>query len=462
MRMPWLLLPLAFGMPSMPARGETLADAWGIALGVNERLQSQQLESVAQGYNAAAARSARLPTVRTFNADVSLSNTPAFKLDPAALNAAGGAAPPSAGLARVPIFGAGQTNLPLSVTFASVPLYTGGRIRRNIDAADAQVNAQRSEEFRTALDLKLSVAEAYVGVLRARRNLVTAESNVEHLAAFARDVQNRRREGLAIRSDELAAEVSLANARLGVIQNRNTVEAAWSTYNRYLSRPHSVVVSLDELTVLPNEADWQALALKALETNSMLVGLNEGEVRYLTETALRGRPELTDLTEQARALGAQADATRAKVRPQVGFTGGLLWLGDNKLAPQGIGFAAVTLDWTLTDGCASRRQAAAYHHQELAALKRRADTAADIALEVRTRWLDLQQARQRIPVARVAVTQSAENVGVVNDRYRQQLSTYTEVLDAETRRVQSLANLYNAVYDENLAFFRLRRAVGDL
>jgi hypothetical protein len=36
------------------------------------------------------------------------------------------------------------------------------------------------------------------------------------------------------------------------------------------------------------------------------------------------------------------------------------------------------------------------------------------------------------------------------------------VLDAETRRVQSLNNLYNAVYDESLAAFRLQRAVGDL
>ena len=42
------------------------------------------------------------------------------------------------------------------------------------------------------------------------------------------------------------------------------------------------------------------------------------------------------------------------------------------------------------------------------------------------------------------------------------LSTYTEVLDAELRRVQALGNFYNATYDENLAFFRLRRAVGDL
>jgi outer membrane protein TolC len=50
----------------------------------------------------------------------------------------------------------------------------------------------------------------------------------------------------------------------------------------------------------------------------------------------------------------------------------------------------------------------------------------------------------------------------VVDCYRQLLGTYTEVLDAENRRIQSLNNYNNAIYDESLAFFRLRRAVGDL
>ncbi|MDR3638577.1 MAG: TolC family protein [Isosphaeraceae bacterium] len=456
-----LVLPIALALPVVSARGETLAEAWAIALQINDNLQAQQSESVAQGYNAAAARSARLPTVRTFNVDVGLSNTPGFKFNTAALGGGtvgGTAAAPAVG--TVPILGADQTNLPFSLTYGTVPLYTGGRIRRSIDAADARVGAQRSDEFRTALDLKLTVAEAYIGVLRAHRNLETAQSNVRQLESFARDILNRRREGLAIRSDELAAEVSLANARLGAIRSRTGLESAQATYNRYLGRPQEVAVSLDELTTLPADVNWQEVARQAIAASAG--GLNEAEVRAMTDAALRGRPELTGLAEQARALGAQADATRAGVLPQVAFTGGLFWVGNNKQAPQGIGFAGVVADWTITDGGASRRRATAYRQQELATLRRRADAAADIALQVRTRWLDLQTARQSIPVARAALAQAEENVNVVNDRYRQQLSNYTEVLDAELRRVQAQSSFYNATYDENLALFRLRRAVGDL
>ncbi len=185
-------------------------------------------------------------------------------------------------------------------------------------------------------------------------------------------------------------------------------------------------------------------------------------MQELTAHAMRARPELAGLTEQARGLGAQADVTLAGIKPQVGFSMGFVYLGNNNLIPQGIGAASFYADWTITDSGASRRRAAAIRQQERSTLKRRADTAADIALQVRTRWLDLLQSRRRVPVARLAIIQAEENTNVITDRYRQQLSTYTEVLDAETRRVQSLNNFYNAIYDENLAMLRLRRAVGDL
>jgi outer membrane protein TolC len=440
------------------ARGENLAEAWGIALRVNQQLQSQQAQSVAAGLNLSAARASRLPTFRTFTFDAFLTNSPKTKTNFGNTSGSGtsGLTIPS----TFPTLGPGQYNLPVSFSFASLPLYTGGRLLRGIDAASAQLGAQRSEEFRSALDLKLTVAEAYVGVLRAQKNLDVARSNVGQLTSFVRDVTNRREQGVAIRSDELAAQVSLANARLGEIQSRTSLESAWARYNRYLCRPLGQTVGLEELSAPPPTGDVKALAEMALRAST--AGVDEGEVASLTDQALRSRPELAGLSEQARALAAQAAQTLATVKPQASFTMAYVYLGSQNSVPQGIGAAAFVVDWTITDGGVSRRRAASQRQQEVATLKRRADTAADIALEVRTRWLDLVQSRQRVPVAGLAVAQAEENLNVVTDRYRQQLSNYTEVLDAETRRIQSLNNFYNALYDESLALFRLRRAVGDL
>jgi len=461
------------------ARGEDLAQAWDIALGVNQQLQAQQEAAVAAGFTVKAEQSARYVTVRSQNYNTFFTNSPttratlADKANTGAIGGTGtttgtgtagsGGIGANGALPRVFILGTNQTFLPLSLTTASLPLYTGGRLKRTVDAAQSSLNAQKTEVSRTALDLKLTVAEAYIGVLRSRKNLETARSNVEQLASFARDVRNRVDQQLAIRSDDLAAQVSLANAQLNEITARTAVESAWATYNRYLCRPLEAMVELDEISALPSaDADWRAMAEQAVRSRSEFVGMKDAEVRDLTGQAIRSRPELAGLGEQARAFNAQADAVRAVIRPQVSVSGGFLFNGAENFIPQGNGIATFTLDWTLTDSGRSRRQAASLKSQERSTLKRRADLAADVALAVRTRWLDLQTSRQRVPIARFAVTQADENVKVITDRYRQQLATYTEVLDAETRRVSSLNGFYNSVYDENLALFRLRRAVGDI
>ena len=65
-------------------------------------------------------------------------------------------------------------------------------------------------------------------------------------------------------------------------------------------------------------------------------------------------------------------------------------------------------------------------------------------------------------MTRAAVVQSEESLRVVRNRYLQQRAINTEVLDAETQRVQSYNNYFGAAYDAVLADVRLRHDVGDL
>ena len=63
-------------------------------------------------------------------------------------------------------------------------------------------------------------------------------------------------------------------------------------------------------------------------------------------------------------------------------------------------------------------------------------------------------------VARQTTAQADENLRVARDRYQHQVGTNTEVLDAETLRIQAYTNLYDSTYQAVLASLRLRRAVG--
>ena len=90
------------------------------------------------------------------------------------------------------------------------------------------------------------------------------------------------------------------------------------------------------------------------------------------------------------------------------------------------------------------------------------DAQSMIALEVRQKWLDLQTAIHRVDAVRQATTQAEENLRVARDRYQHQVGTNTEVLDAESLRLQAYTNFYNSSYEAMLADLRLRRAIGSL
>lgn len=454
-RATWLAI-LLLGTGNAAARAENLAEAWRIVLSGNPQLQAQRLNAGAAGVNLAAAQRGYLPRGSATALDVQfLSPPPRFGLTP------GGTAGQGIGTFGTSVFPFfSQNNLPFVVTSLNQPVYAGGRVRRQVDAAGAQLSQQQAGRVRTALDLKLAVAEAYIGVLQSKRNLEVAKSDVTRLESFLSDVRNRQRVGMATRNEQLSAEVSLANARLREIQTRNAQSIARATYNRYMLRPLEALVQIDDLGPPPSAARF--MAADPTRAPVAAVTVEEQELVALTEQAMRIRPELAQLSGRARELIAQAQVTRATTKPTVNVGINYIYAGFNTLNNRDIWAATAVGTWNFYDGGTARRQAQAQEQQSQAAMRQRADQAAAIALEVRTRWLNLTEARERIEVSRVAVAQADENVNVVQDRYRQQLSTYTEVLDAEAQRVQAYANFHNATYDAALAWFRLHRAVGDL
>ena len=192
---------------------------------------------------------------------------------------------------RSTILGNKQTFLPISLTTASIPLYTGGRLLKTVDSARHSLQAQRTEEVRTAIDLKLTVAEAYVGVLRAKRNLDTARSNVEQLASFARDVRNRLAQGW-----RSGATTSPRRSRWP------TPRSARSRPGRPSSRPgrRTIATSAGRSTSSPSsrrspqlptdDEFWERMAAQAVANRGEFAGKDDAEARDLTVRAFRAPP----------------------------------------------------------------------------------------------------------------------------------------------------------------------------
>ncbi len=419
-------LALAIACFSLTASAETLEQAWDAALAASPRLDAAQRLSQSAAASLAAARGARLPRLSLESGYTVLDNEPAAKLN----------------LPLVPAsqFPLAERNSLSYQAAVHLPLYTGGRIDGGIEAAQAGIEARQAEEGRTASDLKLDVAGAYIGVLRARRSLGVAERNVTSLAAHAADVQRRFGKGLVARNQLLAAQVAHADARQRESQARNALDLARAAYNRLLGRDLSAAVTLEEFE--PHRY-----------TDS---------IEALTARALAQRLELRALDAQINAIKHRASAQRAGAAPQVQLSVGQRYQENRYQVHERENFAMLGLNWDLFDGGIARHQAASTVQQAAAVAAERDELRSRIQLQVRQAWLNERETRQRMAVTREALTQAEEGLRVARSRYREGLGTNTEVLDAETQRTLSYNNHDNAIYDAIFAGLRLRHALGEL
>jgi outer membrane protein len=423
----WVAMTCA--IPGLVA-AETLQEAWQLAIERDNVLAAARSDVEGARAGEQAARGARWPSLDASAGYTRLNASPELAVTTPNFDFRSGP------IFRDNEFVSGNVQMKL-------PLYAGGQISAGIDAAHHAYLGESEAQQATASALKLDVAEAYIAVLRARRALRAAESSVASLTAHVHDVQYMVDRESVARSDLLAAQVALANAEQIRVRAANAVEIAQGVYNRRLGEPLERSPELDERVPVD-----PGLAGQAIEA--------------LIKQAVESRSELKSMTARADALNSQARAESGKLLPQLALTGGYTHIDNQILDRQNVATIGVGVTWNLFDGGQTRHRAGALRSAGRAAESRLEDLRTSIELEVRERWLYVQEAQARVKASREAVAQAEENLRSTRELYGADLGSNTQVLDAVTLQIAAVNNQDNAILDESLSRMRLAYAVGSL
>ncbi len=410
---------------------ESLHDAWTMALGRDPAVAAVQADAEAAAAGERAARAGRLPRIEATGGYTRYDTAPSLSI-----------VTPGLAFRTPPVFDEDDTVMGgLQLT---LPLYTGGALSASIRAARLARAAADAVGEQTVADLRMDVAERYVGVLRARRAQASAEANATSLAAHVGDVEAMVSREMVATSDLLAARVALANAAQQRLRATNGVQLAAAAYNRRLGQP------LDRVPEIEDRASLNGLPPETRDLAALLAA------------ARANRSELRALEARAGALEAQGRAERAKLLPQVALQGGWQHLETTVLDREEFSSVGVGFRWTLFDGGQSLNQARSLERAGRAARLRREDAAGLLELQVREAWLGMAEAEARRDATRESVEQAEENLRISRELYGAGLASNTQVLDAIALRVTAANNRDDAAMDVELARLRLARAVGEL
>ncbi len=328
---------------------------------------------------------------------------------------------------------------------AAQPLFTGWRLTISRELASLGVDTAKIQKETNIQDLVLNVKAAYFGILKAEKLEKVARQAMEQLEAHLRVSQAFYDEGLIAKNELLQTGVRMAQARQDLIRATNRVEIARSLFNKLLRRGLNKEVTIKDIL------DYHPVELT---------------LDQCMEWAELNRPEIKGLSLNVVSAEKAVDLSKSRYYPSVNLIGNYQRKTDNILLGSDPGedidnwAMILQAEWTFWEWGKTRHDVAATRARLAKVKYVLKDIKDNIQLEVKEAYLYLREAEKNIQVARKAVAQAEENFRMNEERYKQQVATSTDVLDAQTLLTQARTNYFNALSEHNIAWARLERAMG--
>ena len=334
---------------------------------------------------------------------------------------------------------------------ATLPLYTGGRVSGETDAADWSRKAATDQLTRVRESLVYQVTAVFYGLLAQDEVVRSLETAVRAMDEYQRTIQALVEVEKAARVDLLRANVrraELYERQVRERNNRTVQQRAWAALlglDDTCAPEAQGKLDLREPPVCPESAACMKKAL-ARRSDYRAAQATVSAADAAVRAARAGyRPTLSAQASYARRWMPDATDQRAESDDQV------------DVGRVGLVVEIPLFDFRLT-GAKVAEQAA----RQRGAQERLRKLELQIRFEVQTALSDIVAARERVQTAEQAVGQAEESFRIMKEKYHLGKGTMTDVLDAQTALVTAETSHVRALADLAVADARRKLAVGEI
>lgn len=331
----------------------------------------------------------------------------------------------------------------------SQPLYTFGRIGAAVRAAKIGMETAE-DQLRIYQQAALrDVAAAFQDVLLSRELYLLAVQNLEQKARTQREARRKLAAGVATDYDVLAADVAVENARPEVIRTENLIR---------ISREKLRFI----LGIERQEVDAAGTLVASLEPRA--------NYEETLETALKKRPELSDLRKRIQVYEELVKIYRAGTLPRIDFKAGWGWRqidygtlnfggadGEGQAWTAGVFFSFPFFDGMRTQGKVLQAKT------DVSYLKiDEAKLLDSIALQVRDAISFCREAEEIVQALSGTVRQAERLLSMAEKGFEYGVKTQLEVDDAQLNVTRAKSSLARAYRDSLVASVTLEWVKGAL
>ena len=330
---------------------------------------------------------------------------------------------------------------------AKQPLFAGGGIMANYEASKIGHDISRMDEAAAVQDIIQEVKVSFFNILKAEKLLGVARQSLEQLQAHRHVAQNFFDVGLIPRNELLQSEVQVANGEQSLIRAENGVELAKSKFNTVLRRNINDPVQVEDiLTYRPYDL----------------------HIEDCFKAAMENRPEIKSQALKVDQAKSLVKLAKSDFYPTVSAVGHYERVGDTP-GVSGTAFKDTeswyvmgVASWTFWEWGKTKNRVDASRSKENQSVDLLNNTRDQITLEVKNAYLLMRESEKQVMVTKKAIEQAEENFRINQERYREQVATSTDVLDAQTLLTRAKSDYANALSEYHISHARLERAMGTI
>ena len=326
------------------------------------------------------------------------------------------------------------------------PIYKGGKIEYSIRKAELEKQIAELSSANDIADIKLLLFRQYINLFTLYKQRDVLERTIEESKIRLKDIRRMKKEGIVTRNDEIRSELQLTNDELAYRE---------ATDNIYIvSQQLDVILGLDESMLLLPDTTLLHTPVQLQSCDSYI------------EEAYQNYPEIKLARYHTQLAVTDKRITKAEYLPTLS-----LHAGNTLSRP--ISSTMEDLfnnNWNVALSL-SYNLSSLYHNkhkmresQQYINLQKNAEEQLmqDIRVKVRTAYVHHNEALERVNALLLSVKQAEENYRIVRNRYMNQLSILTDLLDATNIRLQEELQLTTARANVIYTYYELLRICGNL
>jgi outer membrane protein TolC len=327
------------------------------------------------------------------------------------------------------------------------PIFAQHRFRYAKESANLLIQSSKLDADKDKDEIVYNIINAYINFYKIQQNLKIVAQNMEDVDQKLTEIKKFESQGLATKNDVLRFQLEKSNIQIQQVQLEHSRTVVNYNLDILLGLPENTMVQVQDVVYK--------------------LDMNESPDVYMKQ-ALQDRKEFGSLNYQDRLADINIKKIHDEKMPTVGVGGSLYYINPTKaLVPKSASYLApfvvgVNASWDITGFFKNKNKAteASIQKQEVSSSR---DLLTDqVKMDVNKSFTQYQQALETIKLLNDAVVQATENERITESKFKNNLVTTTDRIEAQTLLYQSRLNLELAKADATAAYYTLLKSTGHI